>query len=74
MIAKLVHDMYLQLQNQPLSIPPNIKFALIEGIHYITMYVSTKDLAFSCVDLLETWVSHRLYQYLCIVITKMPFN
>lgn len=27
MIAKLVHDMYLQLQNRPLFIPPNIKFA-----------------------------------------------
>jgi hypothetical protein len=27
MIGKLVHDMYLQLQNWPLFIPPNIKFA-----------------------------------------------
>jgi len=77
MIAKLVHDMYLQLQNWSLFVPPNIivcKFSLIEGIDYITIYVSTKDLTSSCVDLLETWVFHRLYQHLCIVITKMPFN
>ncbi len=27
MIAKIVHDMYLQLQNWPLFVIPNIKFA-----------------------------------------------